>query len=83
MLDAVIGRVGAARLTPIHPQCPHSISFQTAHCTTEGLLAEERTRYERCRTSLEKSQEDLADVNERFDELRGEVEVSILHAGAW
>lgn len=40
-----------------------------------GLLKEERARYERCKARLETAQEHLADLNDRYNELRGEVEV--------
>lgn len=55
--------------------CRVNETFQSDHAATRGLLDEERTRYERCRASLETSQEHLADLNERFNELRAEVEV--------
>lgn len=51
--------------------------LQSDHAATRGLLDEERTRYERCRASLETSQEHLVDLNERFNELRAEVEVML------
>lgn len=47
------------------------------HLDTTALLEEERARYERCRARLETSQEHLADLNERFNELRAEVEVRL------
>lgn len=45
------------------------------HAATAGLLEEEQGKYERCRSRLETSQEHLADLNERFNEMRAEVEV--------
>lgn len=48
---------------------------QTGHETTTRLFKEERARYERCRESLEKTKEDLADLDQRFNELRSELEV--------
>ena len=49
--------------------------IQDDHAATNGLLEEERARYERCRASLEIAQEHLADLNDRYNELRSEVEV--------
>lgn len=48
---------------------------QTGHETTARLFKEERARYERCRESLEKTKEDLADLDQRFNELCSELEV--------
>ncbi|CAM9442110.1 unnamed protein product [Hapterophycus canaliculatus] len=53
---------------------------KTEHLDTNGLLEEERARYERCRARLETSQEHLADLNDRFNELRAEVEASVENA---
>eukprot|EP00752_Nemacystus_decipiens_P008313 g7431.t1 len=55
-------------------------SEKAEHSATTGLLEEERARYERCRARLETSQEHLADLNERFNELRAEVECSAENA---
>ncbi|CBJ28638.1 conserved unknown protein [Ectocarpus siliculosus] len=50
------------------------------HAATAGLLLEEEGKYERCRSRLETSQEHLADLNERFNEMRAEVEASAENA---
>ncbi|CAM9221169.1 unnamed protein product, partial [Sphacelaria rigidula] len=50
------------------------------HAATNGLLEEERARYERCRASLEIAQEHLADLNDRYNELRSEVEANAENA---
>ncbi|CAB1105899.1 unnamed protein product [Ectocarpus sp. CCAP 1310/34] len=50
------------------------------HAATARLLEEEKGKYERCRSRLETSQEHLADLNERFNEMRAEVEASAENA---
>lgn len=49
--------------------------YPDAHPTVQTFTRTVTSRYERCRARLETSQEHLADLNERFNELRAEVEV--------